>query len=349
MSIVRTVTGDMDPGAVGHVQPHEHVLSNLSLPPEAHATPSEVTRQRAPITLGDYYRIRREHTAFDLEMTSVDDAIEALREYRAAGGTTIVDVTSRGMGRDHLGLRRVAEATGVAIVMGSGYYYADYHPAHLERLGEREIADEIVADIVEGVSGSGIRAGVIGEIGMSWPHTPAEERVLRAAANAQCETGAALVIHPARHIASPRMAVEAAIAAGATPGKIVVSHIERTLFRLDDMRALAELGCTLSFDLFGQEMSYYSLGDIDMPNDAGRIRFIRELIAAGHREQILISQDVCHRTNQRKYGGEGYTHLLEHVLPQMQRRGLSDQDIVALTVDNPARLLTIDPNERAAA
>jgi phosphotriesterase-related protein len=96
----------------------------------------------------------------------------------------------------------------------------------------------------------------------------------------------------------------------------------------------------LAADLFGQESSYYSLGPIDMPNDATRVDYIVDLIARGHAAQVLISQDICHKTNLTHYGGEGFTHILDNVRPLMRRKGIDDAQIAAITVDNPARAIS---------
>jgi phosphotriesterase-related protein len=106
------------------------------------------------------------------------------------------------------------------------------------------------------------------------------------------------------------------------------------------MLALAQTGCTLEFDLFGKESSYYPLAPIDMPNDAMRINALMQLIAAGHREQVVVAHDICYKTCLKKYGGDGYDHILRNVVPVMQRKGMSGIDIETLLVHNPARLMT---------
>jgi phosphotriesterase-related protein len=105
------------------------------------------------------------------------------------------------------------------------------------------------------------------------------------------------------------------------------------------MLRLAETGCYLEFDLFGQEASYYPIADIDMPNDATRIDYIMSLIEKGYGDKILLSMDICHKTQLAKYGGEGYNHILDNVLPIMRRKGMSKEDIETITVQNPAKIL----------
>lgn len=338
---VRTVLGDVPAASIGHTQTHEHLLIDLSRPLPSDASPEERERDEAPITLGNYYATRREHTSHDLRLESIDEAVEELLEYREAGGSAVVDATPVGLQRSAPGLRDIAQRTGVHVVMGCGYYYRDYHPAGLDERHVSSIADEIITDITEGVGDEKIQAGVIGEIGLSWPHHPREEAVLQGAVEAQNATGAALLIHPARHIESPFKVMDFVAQHGGDPGRVIMSHIDRTLFDDGTIGKLADKGCYMEFDLFGQESSYYSLSDIDMPNDATRVGRIQRLIENGHGEKILISQDVCHKTNLRRHGGEGYTHIIRHVIPLMRRKGLTNSDIERLTIHNPREALAL--------
>jgi phosphotriesterase-related protein len=223
--------------------------------------------------------------------------------------------------------------------MGTGYYTAACHPAEIEGLAPEQIADILVDEFKNGVGNTGVRPGIIGEIGLDWPLHPKEEKALRAAALAQMETGAALNIHPGRSPEAPLDAVRIVKETGGDPARAVMSHIDRTLFTLDAVLELAQTGCYLEYDLFGQESSYYPIADIDMPNDATRIDYLMALIERGYRDKILISQDICHKTQLSRYGGDGYNHILDNVLPIMRRKGMTDGDIEAVTLKNPARML----------
>src|SRR5262249_16915817 len=108
----------------------------------------------------------------------------------------------------------------------------------------------------------------------------------------------------------------------------------------DELLRLAETGCVIEFDLFGQEQSFYPLADIDMPNDATRLKLIRALIARGHLARIVISHDICYRTRLTAFGGHGYGHIFENVVPMMKASGFTQSEIDALLIDNPRRLLT---------
>jgi phosphotriesterase-related protein len=77
-----------------------------------------------------------------------------------------------------------------------------------------------------------------------------------------------------------------------------------------------------------------------MPNDAQRLRMIRNLIAHGHLERIVISHDICYRTRLTRFGGHGYGHIFANVVPMMRRRGFEAGEIEVILIANPRRLLT---------
>ena len=147
--------------------PHEHLLIDLGALYREPETASGRRRGEAPVgTIGDYdvhYDWTRNRD--NLQLLDEEVAIEEAELYRIAGGNTLVEATSRGIGRDPLALQRIARATGLHIVMGAGYYLGRVHPADLESRSEEAITEEIARDLREGVGGTGVRAGVIGEIG----------------------------------------------------------------------------------------------------------------------------------------------------------------------------------------
>jgi len=332
---VQTVLGPIAPSDLGHTQPHEHLLVNL-VPPELRDSLGE------PIQLETLGWLRRNWTSNpeNLCLTSESDAIEEMKRYKDSGGGTVVDVTCMGIDREPRRLEHISRETGVHVVMGTGYYVSPYHPPEIETSSEAQITEQVVRDVLKGVDDTGIKSGIIGEIGLDWPVADNEAKVLRAAAQAQRETGASLNIHPGRNEAGPLDAISIVQKAGGDPERTVMSHIDRTLFSIDDMLKLAATGCYLEFDLFGEESSFYPIAPIDMPNDATRIDYLIKLIEAGYRDKLLISQDICTKIRLTKYGGEGYYHILENIIPMMDQKGLNGEEIEALTVQNPARVLT---------
>jgi phosphotriesterase-related protein len=186
-----------------------------------------------------------------------------------------------------------------------------------------------------------VRAGIIGEIGCQNPWTRLERRVLEGALIAQQETGAALTIHPGRREDQPQEVMEFVRARGGDPSRTIMCHIDRTVFDEDALFRLADTGVVLEWDLFGQESCVYPLNpDIDMPNDAGRLRAIRKVLDRVHRGQVVIAHDICHRAHMTRWGGWGYGHIHKRVVPPMRRRGFAEDEIDEILVRTPRRLLT---------
>lgn len=342
---VQTVRGLVDPGEFGHTQTHEHLLITL-LPPEMR----EQLPPDEPLRLDNLWKVRfykfdEEHPGLIgnvMKLDSEEDATDEMHLYKASGGTAIVEVTSIGIDRNPEALARISAATDVHVVMGAAYYEQAYHPAETADWEVEQFAEQILRDVVDGADGTGIRSGMIGEIGTGWPLQPQEAKVIAGSARAQRQSGAPVMIHPGRDTQAPIEAMRVLEKAGGNPERTIMAHIDRTLFDLAAMRELAATGCFLEFDLFGWESSYYPVADIDMPNDALRIDHLKRLFDAGYGDRLVIAQDICQKTRLKRYGGESYSHILNNVLPMMERKGLGQAEIQKLCVDNPRSILAFE-------
>ena len=341
----QTVLGPISGDKLGVTLPHEHVFIDLGVwfiePKQAskkHLARQQVSRDHPDI---GYFRFNPYYNQDNMVQLDEREAIEELQRLKNAGGNTIVCCSSDNLARDPEGLCRVSRATGLNIIMGSGYYVGASQDESFDSKTESQIADEIITDITVAVGPSGIRAGLIGEIGCSWPLDDREEKVLRAAARAQKETGAPINIHPGRHDDSPIQIIRILEEVGADIDRVIMSHMDRTPFPFEKRLEMAEAGCTLEYDCFGLE-GYYplELAVAHLPNDVGRIKEIIELRDNGYLNQILISHDICYKTRRYTYGGHGFTHILENVLPVMRCWGISDDQIRTITVKNPKRLFS---------
>jgi len=336
----QTVLGPIAGEAMGITLPHEHLLIDFEVMFREPANGAERGLARQPVGLANLGWVRHNFSSNLDNLQLLDEAVardEALL-FKHAGGQTFVDPTNRGLARDPLALARVARATGLNIIMGSGYYVAAAHPPDMDRRTADDIARELVTDLTEGVDGTGIRAGFIGEIGTTWPWTDNEKKVVRAAVAAQRETGAALMIHPGRHERLPLAIVDLIRKEGADLGRTIMCHIERTIADPGVLLELAATGVRLEYDLFGLETSYYPYNPaFDMPNDGERMRQILFLIERGHLDQILMSHDIAYKHCLTKWGGFGYHHVLVNVIPRLRAKGADDKIIQTLLIDNPRR------------
>lgn len=338
---VQTVLGAIPAEDLGITLPHEHLLisnpRNFVEPTDA----SEKALAYQPVSLENLHWVRYHYGSNldNLVLTDEKVAINEALRYKWLGGKTIVDFTNIGLGRDPLALRRISLTTGLNIIMGSGYYVGASHPPGVGKKSEEEIAEEIVRDVTLGVEDSGIRAGIIGEIGTTWPMMDTERKALRAAAIAQQHTGAAINVHPGRSVSAPFEIIKILRDAGADIARTVISHVDRTLRDPGDLFKLAKTGCYIEYDLWGWEGYYPLLKTIDLPNDAQRVNEIKVLISRGYLNQLLISQDICQKADLYCFGGRSYCHILERVVPLMRDKGIADEQIHTILAGNAQRLL----------
>ena len=311
MAHVQTVLGPIDPATLGWTLPHEHTQIALW-----HIA-----------SRWDYWQLTRNEPVI----------LEELARFRDAGGSGLVDLTLPGVGRDPAWLRDIATASGLHVVMGCGWYRGVHYPAEarIDRRTVDDLADELVAEITDGVDGTGVRPGIIGEIGTDKPWVSAlEERVHRAAARAARRTGLAVTTHG---VLSPVGLDQLRILEdeGLDPARVVIGHADSYPV-LEHHLAIIERGANVEFDFLG--MNFLPLERLGEPRV---VELLGELVARGHADRILLSQDVCHDSQLKRYEGNGYVYLAETFLPRLRDAGVTDAQIETMTVANPRRLLTI--------
>ena len=338
--MIQTVLGPIDAGDAGITLPHEHLLLDFEVMFAEPATEPERSRAREPVSLANLGWVRQTFNANldNLRLTDERVAADEISLFKHAGGRTVVDPTPKTLARDPQALARIARATGLNIVMGAGYYVAASHPPDMDRRTVDELARELIADVTTGVGDTGVRSGLIGEVGTTYPFGDNERKVLRAAVIAQRETGAPLMIHPGRHPGMPLELAEFVGKEGGDLRRTIMCHICRTIADVRAVIDLARTGIWIEYDLFGLENSYYPYNpSFDMPNDGGRMAHVLALIEAGHGDQILLSHDIAYKTSLTRYGGYGYHHLLVNVVPRLRAKGVDDAGLERLLVENPAR------------
>ena len=312
---MQTVLGRIDPANLGFTLPHEHTAITLWQIPGR----------------WDYWELTRDEPVITAE----------LERFRDAGGSALVDVTPRGVGRDAAWLVGLARATGLHLIMGCGWYREAYYPAEalIDRRSVESLADELVREIVDGSAVEGlddaVRPGIIGEIGTDKPWLSAqEERVHRAAAQASLRTGLAITTHAVMSdVGLAQLAVFEA--EGADPARVVIGHAD-SYPRLDHYLEIVRRGANLELDFLGMSFTPH-----ERHGEPRVIDLLLELLSRGHADRVLLSQDVCHNQQLHAYEGNGYTYLQDTFLPRLRERGVSEAEVGLLTVANPRRILTI--------
>jgi phosphotriesterase-related protein len=305
-----TVSGPIPPERIGFTLPHEHTGIYL-------------------------WHIQNRWDYW--ELTPDEDAIaDELRDFRRRGGSTLVDLTGPGIGRDPERLRRLASRTGIQIVMGCGWYRQAYYPIELlvDRRSVDDLADELIGEFRDGVAGTGVRPGIIGEIGTDKPWVSAqEERVHRAAARAARATGLAISTHGVRSavgLDQLRVFEEE----GVDPARVIIGHADSYPV-LDHFLAILDRGANLQFDFIGHRFS------TEEGEEPRLVELIVELLERGFGPQLLLSQDVCHNSQLKANGGSGFTYLQQHFLPTLRTAAVGEGEIHQMTIENPRRVLTI--------
>ena len=339
---VESVTKTLNENELGTVTTHEHVLLDLTafyqaLPVEGIEDPAtqKVEMWNLGILSRDCYALK-DNLLLDDEKVAIDE----LNFFKKAGGTTVVDASLDGIGRDPEALVRISKATGLNIIMGTGFYVGETHPKALDTMTDEEIGELMVKELNEGVNG--IKAGYIGEIGISEIFDDKERRVLRAAAHAQKKTGVAINVHINPWTINGLEAVDILLDKGVAPEKICVSHID-VENREDYIYALLKKGVFVEFDNFGKE--YYIKREVRnsgyglFVHDTDRVKLLKKMIDDGYLGQILLSCDVCLKNLLHKYGGWGYDHLLTNVVPMMEDEGITNEQIETMLKINPKNWL----------
>jgi len=303
MGSIVTVTGEVPSTDLGAVLMHEHIMCNL-------------------------YRISGNS---DHLLDDVDLAVSELRHLDKTPVGTVVDVTSVGLGRDLETLRRIALGTGLNIVAGCGWYRDPYLPQDVFDATSDGLADILISEVTRGSADGGIRPGIIGEIGAyTDPMTPAEERVLRAGAFAQVETGVAVYTHAARSTVGIEQA-RILLRMGVPPERIVIGHSD-TVPRKEYWSELLDMGVTLGFDTVRPHFPY----DVEV-----RIAGLVWLAERGSLDRVVVSNDVCFRSHLRAFDGGGYPYCATDFYDSLRRVGFGDQEFRTIFHENPARLLEV--------
>jgi phosphotriesterase-related protein len=338
---IRTVLGSIAPTELGVTLGHEHLLIDLrglweNPPPErAFLVDQEPELANLGALLRNPYDSRPNLLLDDPQLS-----VQELLLYRAAGGQSLIDMTTVGLNPRPADLCAIAAHTGVHVVAGCGYYRQPLlDPALHERSGAA-LADDLLRWLNEGMHGTDIRAGLMGELVPSSPIYPFEERQLRAAARVQQQTGASINVHPLIWGHEHLRILDILEAAGADLTHVAISHCDE-LIEPEWHARIAERGAVLSFDTFGSE-TYFDRSFAQEPRDTERIDCLLRLLEKGYASQLTLAHDICTRTQLHRYGGWGWDHLLGTIVPRLRHAGVSQQELDRMLIDTPRRLLTLE-------
>ena len=300
-----TVRGAIRPDELGVCLPHEHLFSNFGLDP-------------ADPPVYDAPRLLRE-------------VLRYVNSVKYLGANAIADCTTQYFGRAPDLLKRISEGTGVHVLTNTGYYGAAngrYVPAHVHDESAGRIAARWVQEFHGGIGGTGIRPGFI-KLGVdAGALKPVDEKLVRAAAIAHRQTGLTIAVHTSGNSEGALRQLVLLREEGVSGEAWIWVHANNAK---DDeaLREAARLGAWLSFDGIAPETLERHLELVRMMKSEGRLG------------QVLLSHDG----NSFRANGarplKPYTSLFTHFLPLLEKSGFTRREVQGLTVENPARALTV--------
>lgn len=329
--MISTVLGEIHENDLGVCSSHEHIFIDMRCCVDITGNEGETFYDKIRMdnraeVFADPYAIL-DNALLD----GVDDAVEEMLYFKKHGGNTVIDCTLDEIARDPKALREVSERSGVNIVVGCGHYYHKAHHPYVKHATVEELAREMHRDITVGIADTGIKAGIIGEIGTSAVMSDDEKKVLHAAGIVGAETGKAIHVHTDLYTENGFEVADILMGEGVKPEKICIDHVD-VLLRPDYIRALLDRGVYVEFDNFGKE--FFVSKERRFAYDLERIELLSTLIGEGYGSRILVCNDICLKTMWKKYGGLGYAHILRTVKDMALQHGIDENTYHKILTDN---------------
>jgi len=313
VATVETARGPVPAAELGRTLMHEHVF----------VLTADV-QQNYPDEWGD-------------EDARVADAVTRLSELPQYGIRTIVDVTAIGQGRNIPRVKRIADQVpDLNIVVATGIYTFDEVPMFFWRRHREAMTGLFVRDITEGIAGTGVKAGMlkcaVDEKGL----TEGVERVLRSVAQAHKETGTPVTIHTHADSQHGPAILEVLKQEGADLNRVVLGHSGDATGNPDYLESMAQAGLTLGMDRFG--IDHFATFE-------ERSALVVELCRRGLADRMVLSHDTCCYIDWFEPGSLDdlkhwhYLHVSQDVLPYLRDHGVTEDQIDAMLIRNPARIL----------
>lgn len=290
------------------------------------------------VILNDGYTLMHEHITIDLSgvkkdedcrLDCFDETVRELKQLYEYGVRNILEVTNRGMGRDVDYIRRVQEATGINIILSTGFYKEPFLPQEVYDSTAGELAELILDELRSGIDGSDIRAAVIGEFGTSKDEMkPMEEKVFEAMAMAAVDSGALITTHTTLGTYGAEQ-VDYLTARGVRPEKIIIGHMDLS----------QDIGKILGVLNKGANVGFDTIGKLNYCPDTFRVEALKEIDRQGLLPQVVLSMDITRKTQLKYKGGIGYGYLFEEFLPLLREHGFTKRQIDMCLIGNPRRIL----------
>ena len=361
MKKIMTVLGPVAPEELGFTSMHDHIMLDMSVWMRNYGAQipdyipvswnDPVSLENIGFLTKNWFLVRDNVVFDDEELMTAEVA-----DFKAAGGAAILEMSCLGLRTNLPAIQRISQKTGVHVVATTGLYVEDAWPDYMREMTSKQIAALLVKEIEEGIEDIGIKAGHIGELGIV-NLSERDVRLLKAGARASMETGLSVSVHLSgvqSGGAHGLRVVDILTKEGMDSEWIIICHVDgfivernvrvlvhnpdRWGLQLDYAKGLLDRGVNISFDCFGHWADQELRGRV-ITTDWQRIAGIVALTSAGYGSQIVLGTDTCMKIELRRYGGGGYSRLLNYTVPTLKAHGISDYDIRLMTIENPARLL----------
>jgi phosphotriesterase-related protein len=263
-------------------------------------------------------------------MEDLDWMTEEVRAAASDGVSCIVDGGHADMGTDVEFLRLLSRKSGMPIVKGGGYYRQLTYPPRIAKMAEAELVEELVRHARDQ------RWGAFGEIGTSDDITPDERKMLRAVGKAHVRTGLPIFSHTANGKAA-MLQLDIFEAEGVDVNHLVIGHM-CCYFDPNPWRqvhaAIAKRGAYVGFDRVGGEQA---------AADKPRVEMVAAFLEGGYESRALLASDFSFRTSSKRGGGNGVARAVTKFVPMLRERGVRDDVLQRILVDNPRRFLAFVP------
>lgn len=305
---IMTIKGEINPEKLGVTYPHIHLYTY----------PPEWLRKKDP----------------DQCLDSTEKSVAELKEFEKAGGRSVVEMTPSGYGRNIKALEEISNQVNANIIVTTGCHKSLFYEPEVYTSSEKELADIFIKEIIDGIEGTGIKAGVI-KVGTSYNVIkPEEKKVIRAAAKAHLATGAPISTHT--EIGTKGLEqLEILLSEKVEPSSIIIAHVDRNP-DLYYHKAILQEGAFVIFD---------GLGKIKYFPESVRIELLIKLVKMGFQDKIMLSVDYGRKSDLKAYGGgPGLSYILRKFVPRLKEELKAekldaDSIIDDFLVENPARAL----------
>jgi phosphotriesterase-related protein len=316
---INSVLGPLDTRRLGFTLSHEHVV--LSSAGIRHVYPDFIGQRN----------------------TIVANAVRILRQAKAEGVDTMVDVTTLDLGRDVRLVREVSRRSGMNIIACTGIW-RDIPRAFWQARPD-DVAALFVREIKEGIENTGIKAGIIKIATDMGGVTPEGEVILRAAARAAKKTGVPVSCHTwaLERVGEQQVAIFQE--EGLNLNQAYIGHSNDTT-DLDYLTGLLKKGVWLGLDRTPGGTA------VGSPQWSERAITTKHLIDAGWSHRILLGHDWCTYPGiigpqqQKEFlarNPDNFLFITHKFLPRLREMGVPDKTITQITVDNPRRFFENKP------